>query len=80
MTAVALPWFVLVWIANGTNFFLTFIVNHRIARFVTDLHHHSQPFWYYIPVLLIGFFPWVFFLFPSFLEFLARKRDLSGPG
>ena len=79
MTAVALPWFVLVWIANGNNFFLTFIVNHHIARFVTDLHHHSQPFWYYIPVLLIGFFPWVFFLFPSFREFLTGKRDLSEP-
>ena len=79
MAAVGLPWFILVWVANGDNFFLTFIVNHHIARFLTDLHHHSQPFWYYIPVLLLGFFPWVFFLFPAARNFFKRKWDLTSP-
>ncbi len=79
IAAVGLPWFILAWVANGDNFFLTFIVNHHIARFLTDLHHHSQPFWYYIPILLLGFFPWVFFLFPAARNFLKRKRDLTRP-
>lgn len=79
LTAVALPWFILVWIANGENFFLTFIVNHHIARFLTDLHHHSQPFWYYIPVLFLGFFPWVLFLFPAARDFLRRNWELTCP-
>ncbi len=79
MAAAGLPWFILAWIANGSNFFLTFIVNHHVARFLTDLHHHSQPIWYYLPVLLLGFFPWVFFLFPAARDFLRRKRDLSCP-
>jgi len=76
---VGLPWFVLAWAVNGENFFYTFIVNHHIARFVTDLHHHSQPFWYYIPVLLAGFFPWVFFLFPAASDFLKRRKNSSDP-
>ncbi len=79
LAAVSLPWFILVWIANGENFFLTFIVNHHIARFVTDLHHHSQPFWYYVPVLVFGFFPWFFFLFPAARDFLREKKDVSSP-
>ena len=79
IAAVGLPWFILAWIANGENFFYTFIVNHHIARFVTDLHHHSQPFWYYLPVLLGGFSPWVFFLFPAAKAFLKRGRDFSDP-
>ena len=59
---VAGPWLGLAWMANGENFLITFLVNHHLARYVSDLHHHSQPFWYYLPVLLAGFFPWFTFL------------------
>jgi 4-amino-4-deoxy-L-arabinose transferase-like glycosyltransferase len=77
LAVTALPWFILVWAANGENFFLTFIVNHHIARFVTSLHHHSQPFWYYIPVLIVGFFPWILFLFPAAKDFLKQNWELT---
>jgi 4-amino-4-deoxy-L-arabinose transferase-like glycosyltransferase len=63
--AASLPWYGLVWLRNGPDFVATFWLNHNLARFLTSIHHHSQPFWYYVPVLLIGFFPWVFFLFSS---------------
>ena len=77
MAGLSLPWFILAWAVNGENFFLTFIVNHHIARFVTDLHHHSQPVWYYIPVLILGFFPWIFFLIPAARDFFKRDWRLS---
>lgn len=73
----AFPWYWLVWKENGSNFILTFWVNHHLARFVTDLHHHSQPFWFYVPVLLLGFFPWVFFL-PSGLIRISRSLIRKG--
>ena len=57
---VAGPWYVLVTLANGQNFLVTFWLNHHVARFITDLHHHSQPFWFYLPVLLVGTYPWTF--------------------
>ena len=72
--AVAIPWPLLAWQANGTNFFVTFVVNQQLARVATDIHHHSQPFWYYLPVLLAGFLPWVVFL-PS----AARTMLTTGP-
>jgi 4-amino-4-deoxy-L-arabinose transferase-like glycosyltransferase len=75
----AVPWFWEVWKANGYNFVATFWINHHLARFFTDLHHHSQPFWYYIPVLLIGFFPWIFFLGSSLLRSWRRRRHLLEP-
>jgi 4-amino-4-deoxy-L-arabinose transferase-like glycosyltransferase len=71
---VAGPWFWLVWQANGENFVLTFIANHHLARFVSDLHHHGQPFWYYVPVLLGGYFPWIPFLGAS-VRRLWQERD-----
>ncbi len=65
LLAVAVPWYAWVWVENGENFALTFWVNHHLARYVSDLHHHRQPVWYYLPILLVGFFPWVVFLWSS---------------
>jgi 4-amino-4-deoxy-L-arabinose transferase-like glycosyltransferase len=56
--AVSVPWFWLAFKQNGWAFIATFFINHNLARFVTDIHHHSQPFFYYLPVLLVLFFPW----------------------
>ena len=66
--SVAVPWFWQVWLENGSNFVATFWINHHLARFLTDIHHHRQPFWYYLVILIFGFFPWVFFLGSSLLR------------
>ena len=74
---VAGPWLGLAWMANGENFLVTFLVNHHLARYVSDLHHHSQPFWYYLPVLLAGFLPWFTFLPAAGRRFWESRRELS---
>ncbi len=74
---VAGPWLGLVWMANGDNFVVTFLVNHHLARLVSDLHHHSQPFWYYVPVLLVGFLPWSAFLPAAGRRLWEGRRELS---
>lgn len=56
--ATALPWFLLVFKQNGYAFIATFFINHNLARYVTDIHHHSQPVYFYFPVLLALIFPW----------------------
>jgi 4-amino-4-deoxy-L-arabinose transferase-like glycosyltransferase len=75
----AVPWFWAMWRENGYNFVATFWINHHLARFFTDLHHHSQPFWYYLPVLVIGFFPWGFFLGSALLRSWRRRGHLLEP-
>lgn len=52
---VALPWFVLVTLREP-QFLEYFFWRHHVARFTTDFSH-DQPWWYYIPVLLLGMFP-----------------------
>jgi 4-amino-4-deoxy-L-arabinose transferase-like glycosyltransferase len=79
MLAIAIPWFAMVWMRNGENFFWTFWVNHHIARYVTDLHHHVQPFWYYLPFVLVGSFPWGFFLPSSAIELWRHRGSLATP-
>ncbi len=56
--AVSLPWFWLAFRENGFAFIATFFINHNFARYVTDIHHHTAPFYYYLPVTLGMFFPW----------------------
>lgn len=54
---VALPWYALVQTRNP-QFFRVFILQHNLERFGTNLYHHAQPFWYYIPVTFLGLIPW----------------------
>jgi 4-amino-4-deoxy-L-arabinose transferase-like glycosyltransferase len=56
--AITVPWFWLAFKQNGYVFISTFFINHNLARFVTDIHHHSQPAYYYLPVLLGLILPW----------------------
>ncbi len=59
VAAVACPWFVLAFRENGFSFIAFFLINHNLARYVSDLHHHSEPFYYYGPVLLGLVYPWI---------------------
>jgi len=56
--AVAVPWFVLAFRDNGFAFISVFFINHNLMRFVTDIHHHAEPFYYYVSVFFGILFPW----------------------
>jgi 4-amino-4-deoxy-L-arabinose transferase-like glycosyltransferase len=68
--AVALPWYLLIWHRQGQAFIDTFFLNHNLERFTSTVHRHPGPFYYYLPVLLVGLFPWSGLLLPAF----ARLR------
>ena len=58
LAAIALPWFVAIYLDQGFHFIEVFILNHNLQRFTSTVHNHPGPFYYYIPVLLLGVFPW----------------------
>ena len=53
----ALPWYILCARRNP-DFFHVFIIEHNFNRFLTPQFQHVQPFWFYIPILLVAFLPW----------------------
>jgi 4-amino-4-deoxy-L-arabinose transferase-like glycosyltransferase len=65
--AVALPWYIAVQMRNP-QFFREFILQHNLARFSSDLYHHRQPFWYYLPVTALALAPWTVFVLPAFIQ------------
>ncbi|MBI4459894.1 MAG: glycosyltransferase family 39 protein [Acidobacteria bacterium] len=70
--AIALPWYVLCYLQNGYPFFEEFILKHHWQRLVSPAIGHPQPFWFYVPILLTGLFPWSAFLLLPILA-LARQ-------
>ena len=53
----ALPWYI-ICARRNPDFFRIFIIEHNFKRFLTPEFQHIQPFWYYLPVLLVAFLPW----------------------
>ncbi len=52
------PWYLLCWLRNGYVFIDVFFVQHQFGRFTSAALQHVQPVWFYVPVLLLGMFPW----------------------
>jgi 4-amino-4-deoxy-L-arabinose transferase-like glycosyltransferase len=65
--AVALPWYCAVQLRNP-QFFREFILEHNLARFSSNLYHHPEPFWYYVPVLAVALLPWIVFVIVALVE------------
>lgn len=53
----ALPWYILCARRNA-DFFRIFIIEHNFKRYLTPEFQHIQPFWYYVPIVLVGLLPW----------------------
>jgi 4-amino-4-deoxy-L-arabinose transferase-like glycosyltransferase len=66
---VSLPWYLAVQ-ARNPQFFREFILEHNLARFSTNLYHHPEPLWYYLPVIALALAPWVLFVSLAFLKVL----------
>jgi 4-amino-4-deoxy-L-arabinose transferase-like glycosyltransferase len=64
---IALPWYIAVQLRNP-DFFRAFILQHNLQRFSSNLYHHREPFWYYIPVVLLALLPWTVFAVAAIAE------------
>jgi 4-amino-4-deoxy-L-arabinose transferase-like glycosyltransferase len=64
---ITLPWYFLVHVKTGGMFTQEFFIGHNFNRFTAVHTGHSAPFWFYVPVIVLGFFPWSFFLIQSLI-------------
>ena len=82
--AIAAPWPATVLARDGLFPLEKLIGEYTIGRYTGVIENQSGPFWYYLPVIILGFFPWIAFL-PSAIAFAIdhlRERlpqgDASG--
>jgi len=64
---VVSPWFYLVMKANP-EFFQRFFIYEHYTRFTTKDLGRFQPWYYFIPVLLLGMLPWTLLMFDTMLR------------
>jgi 4-amino-4-deoxy-L-arabinose transferase-like glycosyltransferase len=58
MLVIVTPWFVGVSVANP-EFFKFFFVHEHLQRFASTAHHRTGSWWYFIPIVLLAFLPWL---------------------
>lgn len=59
---IAAPWYYLAASRTGGSLMEGFILKHNVGRFLNPMESHRGPLFYYLLILLPGFFPWAAFL------------------
>jgi 4-amino-4-deoxy-L-arabinose transferase-like glycosyltransferase len=83
IVAIVTPWCLLMEQANP-GYIEYFIVNQHLGNLLGTagdaVARHPQPFYFYIPLLLVGMFPWSFLLPSAVLNaWGARKQQEHNP-
>jgi 4-amino-4-deoxy-L-arabinose transferase-like glycosyltransferase len=77
LLAIDAPWFVAVS-RDNPEFARFFFVHEHFERFLTKTHRRVEPWWYFFPIMAIGFLPWMFAL-PAALAH-GWKSEAGKPG
>ncbi len=72
--AIGAPWFIAVSLANP-EFPQFFFIHEHLQRYTTTIHQRYQPWYYFIPILLIGIMPWLATLFDALIGAFRRNRS-----
>jgi len=70
---VALPWYLLAYKAHGSEFIDAFFGFHNVVRFLHPEHASGDIFYYYAPIIAVGFLPWTIFLPMGIWQSLREK-------
>ena len=60
--AVVIPWFALVTARAGGHAVSELLGHYTFGRYLGTIENQNGPIWYYLPVVILGFFPWIAFL------------------
>ena len=61
-SAIVVPWYLLVWQANGAAFVDSFFGYHNFERFTRVVNQHAAPWYFYVLVVLLACAPWSVYL------------------
>jgi 4-amino-4-deoxy-L-arabinose transferase-like glycosyltransferase len=59
---VTLPWFVALATRVGPGAVGELIGHYTFGRYTGVIENQTGPVWYYLPVVILGFFPWIAFV------------------
>jgi 4-amino-4-deoxy-L-arabinose transferase-like glycosyltransferase len=66
-------WYAVEIMIHGRQFFDSVFGFYIIGRYLTSIEQHYGPWYFYFPVILIGFLPWISFL-PYAISYQWQRR------
>ncbi len=78
MVAVTLPWFIALGMRVGPGAIAELIGHYTFGRYTGVIENQTGPFWYYLPVVILGFFPWIAFVPVAAAAALRDARGTEG--
>jgi len=76
MLLVTVPWF---WLVSERNpeFLHFFFIHEHWERYTSTVHSRKGPIYYFVPLLLAGFLPWLG-LFPRMWQAVRERAGVTG--
>jgi 4-amino-4-deoxy-L-arabinose transferase-like glycosyltransferase len=71
-SAVACPWLILAQKENS-DFLWFFFVREHFLRFTTKMHGKTEPFYFYLPIIIGGMVPWILYLIKAWNNNYIKK-------
>ncbi len=78
--AIALPWPIALYMRYDGFFVHQLFGVYTIERYTGVIENQSGPIWYYIPVIFLGFFPWIAFLPMAIAHAIGKLRSPERTG
>ena len=67
-------WYVAEYLIHGQVFVDRVIGYYTVNRFTGVVETHTGPFYFYIPVILLGFLPWTAFMFEGLVNLWQNRK------
>lgn len=75
--ALVVPWFAALTLRVGPHAAAELLGHYTIGRYTGIIENQTGPWWYYLPVVVLGFFPWIAFL-PAAATVAVRDARSAG--
>jgi len=76
---ISIPWYILELIKEGKPFWDNFFGYHNFQRYTSVVNSHSEPFWFFLYIMILASLPFTPFLFhgifKAFKDFLKSSKQ-----
>jgi len=77
---ISIPWYILELIKEGKPFWDNFFGYHNFQRYTSVVNNHSEPFWFFLYIMIFASLPFTPFLFhgifKAFDDFFKSSKDI----
>ncbi|WP_269623246.1 ArnT family glycosyltransferase [Prochlorococcus marinus] len=76
---ISIPWYIVELLIEGKPFWDSFFGYHNFQRLTSVVNSHSQPWWFFLIMLIIGSLPFTPFLIVSLFNFFNYSFKANSP-